>query len=113
LAPPRRERRRSPWRSPTRGPVSTLDRRCLLAAVDLGVARQQHGLGDGEPRIVLHAMSAPLLLLDDVGQEVEFGSPVVAHAIQYRYDRVKPILATSGLTVEQLVSRYGGGSWEA
>jgi hypothetical protein len=54
-------------------------------------------------------MSAPLLLLDDVGQEVEFGSPVVAHAIQYRYDRVKPILATSGLTVEQLVSRYGAG----
>jgi DNA replication protein DnaC len=81
----------------------------FVAAVDLGVARQQHGLGDGEPRIVRHAMSAPLLLLDDVGQEAEFGSAVVAHAIQSRYDRVKPILATSGLTVEQIVSRYGAG----
>jgi DNA replication protein DnaC len=81
----------------------------FVAAVDLGLARQQHGLGDGEPRIVRHAMSAALLLLDDVGQEAEFGSPAVAHAIQSRYDRVKPTLATSGLTVEQLVSRYGAG----
>jgi hypothetical protein len=31
--------------------------------------RQQHGLGEGEPPIVRQAMSAPLLVLDDVGQE--------------------------------------------
>jgi DNA replication protein DnaC len=81
----------------------------FLAAVDLGVARQQHGLGDGDPRIVRDAMNAPLLVLDDLGQEAEFGSPVVAHVIQHRYDRVRPTIATSGLTVEQLVSRYGAG----
>jgi DNA replication protein DnaC len=81
----------------------------FLAAVDLGVARQQHGLGEGEPPLVRQAMSAPLLVLDDVGQEADFGSSVVAHVIQHRYDRVKPTIATTGFTVEQLVSRYGAG----
>lgn len=54
-------------------------------------------------------MSAPLLVLDDVGQEGEFGIAAVAHVIQHRYDRVKPMIATTGFTVEQLVSRYGAG----
>jgi DNA replication protein DnaC len=81
----------------------------FCAAVDIGVARQQHGLGEGEPPIVRQAMSAPLLVLDDVGQEGEFGIAPVAHVIQHRYDRVKPMIATTGFTVEQLVSRYGAG----
>lgn len=81
----------------------------VLAAVDLGLARQQHGLGAGEARLVHLAMIAPLLVLDDVGQEVESGTPAVAHAIQHRYDHAKPTIATSGLTVAQLVARYGAG----
>ncbi len=81
----------------------------FVPAVDIGVARQQHGLGEGEPRIVHQAMSAPLLVLDDVGQEVDFGIPVVAHVIQHRYDHAKTTIVTSGLTVEQIVSRYGAG----
>ncbi len=81
----------------------------FVPAVDLGVARQQHGLGEGEPRRVLQAMAAPLLVLDDVGQEVEIGIPVVAHVLQRRYDHVKATVATSGLTVDQLVARYGSG----
>ncbi len=81
----------------------------FVPAVDLGVARQQHGLGEGEPRRVLQAMAAPLLVLDDVGQEVEIGVPVVAHVLQHRYDHVKSTVATSGLTVDQLVARYGSG----
>lgn len=84
-------------------------RAAFLAVVDLGIARHQHGLGQGEPRVVLQAMAAPLLLLDDVGQEVDSGSPVVAHVIQHRYDQAKPTIATTGLTVEQMVSRYGAG----
>jgi len=81
----------------------------FLAAVDLGVARQQHGLGEGEPPIVGQAMTAPMLVFDDLGQEAQGGSAVVAHVIQRRYDRVRPTIATTGLTVEQLVSRYGAG----
>jgi DNA replication protein DnaC len=81
----------------------------FVAAVDVGVARQQHGLGEGEPRIVRQAMNAPLLVLDDLGQEAEVGIPVVAHILQHRYNRAIPTIATSGLTIEQLVSRYGAG----
>jgi DNA replication protein DnaC len=81
----------------------------FLAAVDLGVARQQHGLGEGESPVVGQAMTAPMLVFDDLGQEAQDGTPVVAHVIQRRYDRVRPTIATTGLTVEQLVSRYGAG----
>ena len=73
------------------------------------MARQQHGLGEGEPPIVRDAVAAPLLLLDDVGQEVVAGTAAIAHVIQHRYDHAKPTLVTSGLTVEQLLSRYGAG----
>ena len=81
----------------------------FIAAVDVGVARQQHGLGEGEPRIVRQAMKAPLLVLDDLGQEAEVGIPVVAHILQHRYNQASPTIATSGLSVEQIVSRYGAG----
>jgi DNA replication protein DnaC len=81
----------------------------FISATDLGVARGQHGLGEGEPRLLREAMATPLLVLDDLGQEVAAGSVAVAHAIQHRYDHANPTLVTSGLTVEQLVARYGAG----
>lgn len=81
----------------------------FVAAVDVGVARQQHGLGEGEPRIIRQAMNAPLLVLDDLGQEAEVGVPVVAHILQHRYNQASPTIATSGLSVDQIVSRYGAG----
>jgi DNA replication protein DnaC len=81
----------------------------FVAAVDIGVARQQHRLGESDPHIIRQAMGAPLIVLDDIGQEVELGIPAVAHVILHRYDGAKPTIATSGLTVEQLVARYGAG----
>ena len=81
----------------------------FVGAVDVGVARQEHGLGEGAPRILRDAGAAPLLVLDDLGQELESGAATVAHVVQRRYDDAKPTLTTSGLTVEQLVSRYGAG----
>lgn len=81
----------------------------FVSAVDVGVSRQQHGLGEGDPRILREAMAAALLVLDDVGQELDLGSGVVAHIVQRRYDHAKPTITTSGLNIEQLVSRYGAG----
>jgi DNA replication protein DnaC len=81
----------------------------FLSAVDVGLARQQHGLGEGEARLARQAMNAPLLILDELGGEVDFGIAAVAHVVQHRYDRRRPTIATSGRTVEELVSRYGAG----
>jgi DNA replication protein DnaC len=81
----------------------------FASAPDLGVARQQSGLGDGEALAVDHAMQADLLVADDVGAEPPVGIPVIAHVLMHRHDKMKPTLCTSGLTVQQLVERYGSG----
>jgi DNA replication protein DnaC len=81
----------------------------FVAAVDLGVARQQHGLGEGEAALVRRAMGAELAVLDDLGVELDAGAPVVAHVLHHRYDRERPTIATTGLSVEQLANRYGAG----
>jgi DNA replication protein DnaC len=81
----------------------------FIAAIDVGTARREHGLGEGAPRIVRDALAAPLIVLDDLGQELDSGAADVAHVIQRRYDDEKPTIATSGLAVEQLLSRYGAG----
>lgn len=81
----------------------------FVPAVALGVARQQHSLGAGEAPLVRQAIGAPLLVLDDVGQELEAGSSVVAYVVQHRYDDARPTVVTSGLRPEQLAQRYGAG----
>jgi DNA replication protein DnaC len=81
----------------------------FVAALDLGMARQQHALGDGEAETVRAAMTARLLLLDDLGQEPDFGISTIAHVVEHRYDQARPTVATSGLPVESLLSRYGAG----
>jgi DNA replication protein DnaC len=81
----------------------------FVTAADLGLARQQHGLGEGEASLVRQAMGADLAILDDLGVEADAGAPVVAHVLHHRYDRERPTIATTGLTVEQLAKRYGAG----
>jgi DNA replication protein DnaC len=81
----------------------------FVAAADLGVARQQHGLGAGEAGLVRQAMCAALIILDDIGVEPEIGAPAVAHVLHHRYDGERPTIVTTGLTVEQLAKRYGAG----
>jgi hypothetical protein len=34
---------------------------------------------------------------------------VIAHLLHRRYDAQRPTIATTGLTIEQLASRYGAG----
>ncbi len=81
----------------------------FVAAADLGVARQQHALGDGEAGLVRQAMGAKLVILDDLGVEPDIGAPAIAHVLHHRYDRQRTTIATTGLTIEQLASRYGAG----
>jgi DNA replication protein DnaC len=81
----------------------------FVSAADLGVARQQCGLGEGEAILVQRAMGAALTIVDDLGVEPDIGAPVIAHLLHRRYDAQRPTIATTGLTIEQLASRYGAG----
>jgi DNA replication protein DnaC len=81
----------------------------FVAAADLGVARQQHGLGAGEAALVRQAMCAELTILDDLGVEPEVGAPVIAHLLHHRYDSQRPTIVTTGLAIEQLAKHYGAG----
>jgi len=81
----------------------------FVAAAGLGVARQQHGLGEGEAALVRQATGAELAILDDLGVEPEVGAPVLAHVLHHRYDSARPTIVTTGLTVEQIAKRYGAG----
>jgi DNA replication protein DnaC len=66
-----------------------------------------HKLGDGEPPEIKGARNATVLMLDDLGQENAGGEQTLFALLDDRYDRGAPTLVTSGLTIEQLKSRYG------
>lgn len=81
----------------------------FVPAHRLGVARIQHAAGHGEPEIVETAMTAPLVLLDDVGSERDFPTNPLPDVVFERHAQELPTWITTGLTREQLVKRYGLG----
>lgn len=74
----------------------------------LAIARMQHR-GDGEPPIVLEAMRAGLLLLDDLGNERPIPTNAVPDVILHRYDANLPTWITTGLERADLDKLYGAG----
>jgi|GEM_PF-1728921 len=75
-------------------------------ASGLARARRGHRLGDGEPKLVAHAMRAKLLAIDDIGWEPAHDT-VVTDVMAERYDRGLPTVATSGERPAALSQRYG------
>ncbi len=73
----------------------------------LAGARARHPLGQGEAPAVVEAMQAPLLLIDDVGSEVDDRRNVVADVVFHRHNEELPTWITTGFTVEMLMGRYG------
>jgi len=86
-----------------------LDGGLFVSAIALGLARAQAGLGDGEPKLVESAITAPLLLLDDVGQEAKVATNAVRDVVFSRYDADRPTWVTTGLTSQELAALYGDG----
>lgn len=86
-----------------------LDGGLFMSAIALGLARAQARLGDGEPELVERAIAAPLLLLDDVGQEPKVSTNAVKDVVFARYDADLPTWVTTGLTSQELVALYGDG----
>lgn len=81
-----------------------------VSALDLGVARIQHSAGDGEAKLVHECMSAPLLLIDELGGEPKTANNAVKAVVFKRYDRNLPTWATTGFGSKEVVAMYGDGA---
>jgi hypothetical protein len=84
----------------------------------LARARARHKLGAGESPLVTQALEAPLLLLDDLGQEREDRDGCITDVVYGRENASLPTWVTCGLTTpeqtleafaEALSRRYDGG----
>ncbi|MEO7033101.1 MAG: AAA family ATPase [Polyangiaceae bacterium] len=78
-------------------------------AADLHNSRRQHRLGEGEAPEFLRAEKAPLLVLDEVGQEIA-DDRWLLEFLNTRYNGGLPTISTSGLTRPELEKRYGAGA---
>jgi hypothetical protein len=85
-------------------------RRVLFVdAARLAVAREQHGLGEGEAPLVQRCMDTPLLFLDEMGY-LDKCTGVIDQVIDTRNKTGLPIVATSGLEPRDLGTRYGSAT---
>lgn len=82
----------------------------FMTCFRLGVARGQSALGQGEPAVVEKAMTAPLLLLDEVGGEAKTVTNAVRDVLFARDDADLPTWITTGFTSHQLAETYGDGA---
>lgn len=75
---------------------------CWTTASEVAQADRRHPLGEGRPPLVLEAIRASALVLDDIGLEAH--PAAVVEIITARYDRCLPTIATTGLTRKQLTA---------
>jgi hypothetical protein len=79
----------------------------FVEAYGLAGARARHPLGQGEAPEVIAAMDATLLVIDDLGSEIDDRRNVLADVIFHRHNEELPTWVTTGFTAEQLMARYG------
>jgi DNA replication protein DnaC len=85
-------------------------RRAIFApAWRLGMARVHHGLGLGEAPEVDRAMSARLLVLDDLGSERNTATNAVPDVVFARALAGLPTWVTTWMTHSAISQRYGDG----
>jgi len=73
----------------------------------LAGAAARHPLGQGEAPEIREAKRAPLLIVDDLGSEMDDKRGVLAEVIFSRHNDELPTWITTGFDAEYLVSRYG------
>lgn len=84
----------------------------FIDAISLGIAREQHRLGSEAP-LVLEAISASVLVLDDLGQEAPRHAEVIRHVVRMRSDAMRSTWVTTWLTREELAERYADAGFAA
>lgn len=80
-----------------------------VSAHQLAKARALHPLGDGEAPLIAEALSAPLLLIDELGGEDQRHASAVAEVIYERHAAGRATWITTGVGSEAIATRYGGG----
>ena len=76
---------------------------------EIAKARREHRLGEGEAHAVAIAISARILLLDELGSESDGNNTAVAELIHARHEQDLPTIFTTPFTAQQLAARYGDG----
>lgn len=72
-------------------------------ATELALAERRHPLGAGAPDLVVQAMRAGALVLDDVGLEAA-GATAIFAVLSHRYDACLPTIVTTGLQRQELTA---------
>jgi hypothetical protein len=81
----------------------------FFAAYALARARATHPIGHGEAPDVQLAMTAPLVLLDDLGSEAPSYQSAIADVLYERFNQDRPTWATTWMMPSELATHYGAG----
>jgi DNA replication protein DnaC len=79
-----------------------------VTAHDLARARAKYPLGQGEAPLIADALDARVLVIDELGSEVD-PSGVVSELLFKRHDNDAPTWITSWLSPLEIGTKYGGG----
>ena len=79
-------------------------------ATELATASRYHALGEGQPAAIRAAISADLLILDELDQPTRTAQwSDVEDVVFARYEQNRPTWATTWLSVAQVKEAYGDG----
>lgn len=78
-------------------------------AYRLGTCRIQTAAGTGESPLVVQAMRADVLLIDDLGSERQTQNNAVPDVLFERHAEDRSTWITTGLSAKQIAERYGDG----
>jgi hypothetical protein len=76
-------------------------------ALSLCAARKSHAYGAGEAQEIALAIGSSVLVVDDLGQELD--AAICAEVIFMRCDAKRPTIVTTGLSKTALNAKYGAG----
>jgi DNA replication protein DnaC len=80
----------------------------FILATDLATARARQSLGSESPEIAA-ARTAKLLVLDDLGTDMQTPTSAVSEIVFHRHAHQRPTWITTWLSEEQMIARYGDG----
>lgn len=80
-----------------------------MSSHKLAKARAGQALGDGEAPLVEMALTASLLVLDELGGEDPRYASAVGEVLYERHEQALPTWVTTGVGSKEIAARYGGG----
>lgn len=82
---------------------------CWTSAHQLAKARALHPLGDGEAPLIVQALSADVLVVDELGGEDQRYASAVSEVLYERHAEARVTWVTTGVSPKEIADRYGGG----